>query len=493
VSTTLALLASAAQEDLADRLQSLEEAVALDSAVIGEFYFFISLPIMWLIHVGFLMYEGGASRRKNVMATAFKNFLTIAVVTPTFYYVGWWIYGCFQTGGLSGAGGPENNEALAGFCGHTYPWSELSGPRLDDHITAVFLLAFIIFSWVTGSIMSGAVLERIRLSAYLILTATLGSVVWIMAAAWGWSTGWLATNYGYHDAAASGIVHAVAGFFALGVLVNLGPRIGKYDSEGRARIFKGHSLWHTMVGLMLIYTGFYGFYMACIAITSTTFPGFYAIYGTPTTLGTFATTLTFGLAGGFIGGYFASRGDPYWTMGGGIAGAITVSAGADIFHPSLTWLFAIFGAMTAVWAGNWMERRARIDDAVGAWAIHGWCGILGVMLIGVFVGGYPTGLNGVPTSFGGQLMGAMVIIPLSFLTGWAVSYALKKFNLLRVPPEVELEGLDFAEFAQDFYPQFEAGPETIVLPSGDEVDADRILLEDWQRTNGRGPTRVPVR
>jgi ammonia channel protein AmtB len=482
----LSLIASTAQD-----ISELEERVTLDSLILGEFYFFISLPIMWLIHVGFLMYEGGVSRRKNVMATVFKNFLTIAVVTPTFYYLGWWIYGCFQTGGLSGADGPENNEVLAGFCGNTYPWSAFSGPRLDDHITLVFLLAFIIFSWVTGSIMSGAVIERIRLSAYLLLTALLGSVVWIMAAAWGWSTGWLTQNYGYHDAAAAGIVHAVAGFFALGVVINLGPRIGRYDARGRARAFRPHNLWSTMVGLMLIYTGFYGFYMACIAISSNAFPGYFAIYGTPTTLGTFAAVLTFGFAGGFIGGYFGSKGDPYWTMAGGIAGAVTVSAGADIYHPTLAWLFAIFGAYTAVYAGNWLERRARVDDAVGAWSIHGYCGILSILLLGVFVGGYPTGIDSVPTSFGGQLMGAMVIIPMSYLSGWAASLALKKFNLLRVPPEVELEGLDFAEFEQDFYPQFEAGPETIVQPDGEEVEADRVLLEDWARTNGhRAPTRA---
>lgn len=463
--------------------QGLEEQIGLDSAILTEFYFFVSLPLMWLIHVGFLLYEGGASRRKNVMATAFKNFLTIAIVTPVFYYLGWWVYACFQRGGLAGSDGPSNFE---GFCGSTYPWSAFSGGRLDDHITAVFLIAFIIFSWVTGSIMSGAVIERIRLSAYLLLTAFLGCVVWVMAASWGWSTGWLATDFGYHDAAAAGIVHAVAGFFAIGVIVNLGPRIGKYDPQGRTRQFRPHSLWMTMPGLMLIYTGFYGFYMACIAISSTTFPGYFAIFGTPTTLGTFALTLTFGFAGGFIGGYFGSKGDPYWTMAGAIAGGVSVSAGADIYHPSFSFLVGMAGAFTAVYAAAWLEKKARIDDAVGAWSIHGYCGIFSVLVLGIFVGGYPTGLDNVPTSFGGQLMGVMVIIPMSYLSGWGLSYILKKLNLLRVPPEVELEGLDFAEFQQDYYPQFEKAPETIIEADGDEVDATGVLLEDWARTNGAG-------
>ena len=163
------------------------------------------------------------------------------------------------------------------------------GPNLQDHVSAVFFLAFLLFSWTTGSIMSGAVIERIRLSAYLLLTVLLGSAVWIMDAAWGWSAGgWLVTNYGFHDAIASGVVHGVAGAFALGVLLNLGPRIGKYDIAGRARTFRGHNTHMTLMGLMLIFTGFYGFYAACLVIQSTTFPGWLNIYLSPTTLGAIA-------------------------------------------------------------------------------------------------------------------------------------------------------------------------------------------------------------
>src|SRR3990172_9310833 len=166
-------------QDLQDQLDAIKSAQALDSVVLGEFYYFFTVAILWLAHVGFMAYEGGASRRKNVMATALKNILTIAVVTPTFYYFGWYIYGCFQPGGPSGHDGPEalNEIGIQGFCGQTAPWSDQLGPNLGDHLSAVFFLAFLLFSWTTGSIMSGAVLERIRLSAYLILTSLLGSAV----------------------------------------------------------------------------------------------------------------------------------------------------------------------------------------------------------------------------------------------------------------------------------------------------------------------------
>src|SRR5919206_1897012 len=199
----------------AQATEELEGALKLDSQVLSEQFYFFTVVVMWLIHVGFMAYEAGAARRKNIMSTAIKNILTIAVVTPTFYYFGWYIYGCFEHGGpAEGHMGPSE---LKGFCGATAPWADQMGPNLTDHISAVFFLAFLLFSWTTGSIMSGALIERVRLSAYLILTVLLGSAVWIMDAAWGWSAGgWLVTNYGFHDSIASAVVHRGAGAFTPG-------------------------------------------------------------------------------------------------------------------------------------------------------------------------------------------------------------------------------------------------------------------------------------
>jgi len=469
--------------------EDVNARVDLDTLILTEQFYFWTVVIMWLIHVGFMAYEGGASRRKNLMSTAMKNILTIAVVTPTFYYFGWYIYGCFQEGWPKS--GHDSPDAFPGFCGLTSPWSEAMGPNLQDHVSAVFFLAFLLFSWTTGSIMSGALIERVRLSAYLILTALLGSVVWILDAAWGWSSGgWLTTRFGFHDSIASLVVHGVAGAFALGVLLNLGPRIGKYTTGGLARSFRGHNTHLTLMGLMLIFTGFYGFYAACLVIQSTVFPGWLNIYGSPTTLGAIAFVITIGFAGGFTGGWFASKGDPFWTLSGGLAGVISVSAGADVYHPSLAYLLSISGGMVAVWSGTYIEKKLRVDDAVGAVAVHGVCGFYGVLLVGIFAGGYPTGINNVETSFGGQLMGMMAFLPLAFIPGYVVSWILKKFNLLRVPAEVELEGLDLAEFGQDFYPEFERVPEIIIEPDGREVESAPVLLDAYWQANGRPATPV---
>jgi ammonium transporter, Amt family len=457
------------------QVEALEETQTLDSAILGEQFYFWTVVVMWLIHVGFMTYEAGTVRRKNVMATAMKNILTIAVVTPTFYYFGWWIYNCNQNG--FPPIGPNSSDFTSAVCQGGIPWSDTFGPNLTNNINLVFFLAFLLFSWTTASIMSGATLERIRLSAYLVLAALLGSVVWILDAAWGWSGGgWMTLRFGYHDSIASGVVHGVAGAFALGVVFNLGPRIGKYTREGLARAFRPHNLHMSIMGLMLIFTGFYAFYAACLVIASTAFPGWANIYLSPTTLGSIAMIITFGFAGGFTGGYFASYGDPFWTVSGGLAGVIGVSAGADVYAPTLGYLLAMVTAVLTVWAGAWLEKKMRVDDVVGAVAVHGVAGFLGVFWVGVFAAGYPTGLNNVDSSIGGQLLGIATFLPLGFLTGWVAAFVLKKLNLLRVPPEVELEGLDVAEYAADLYlPESARAGEMVLEPDGRAVESDGVL------------------
>jgi ammonia channel protein AmtB len=461
------------------QVKSLEEAGSAagqtqDSLIIGEQFYFFTVVLMWLIHVGFMSYEAGAVRRKNVLATAMKNILTIAVVTPTFYYIGWWIYNCNQPGLPIG---PNSSDFTSVACQGGIPWSDAFGPNLTNNINLIFFLAFLLFSWTTASIMSGACLERIRLSAYLFLASILGSVVWILDAAWGWSAGgWMTLRFGFHDSIASGVVHGVAGAFTLGVLFNLGPRIGKYTREGLARQFRPQNLHLTLMGLMLIFTGFYGFYAACLVIASTTFPGWANIYLSPTTLGSIAMVITFGFAGGFTGGYFASRGDPFWTVSGGLAGVIGVSAGADVYAPTLAYLLSIVTASLTVYVGTWIEKKMRVDDVVGAVAVHGFAGFLGVLWVGVFAAGYPTGLNNVESSIGGQVLGIATFLPLGFLSGWVASYALKRFNLLRIPPELELEGLDVAEYDEDLYfPEVSSPGEMIFEPDGQLVPAESVL------------------
>jgi len=463
------------------------EAQQFLATFVTETYYYWASVFMLIIHVGFLAYEGGAARTKNVLATMTKSLLTLSVVGLSFFFFGWWVYAGFSLWPRFGLGsllgpwttelpanlGTLDGERLLDFVQTTYPWSQAVGPNVSDHITGVFLFAFTLFAMTTASIMSGAVIERIRLGAYLILASILGGFCWVVAASWGWNTwGWLNT-LGYHDFGCSAVIHGVSGFFALGVLLNLGPRIGRYDEQGKPRTIPPHNLPLTMVGLMIIFVGFYAFLAACVmfapgATTETT------IYGSPMTLASIGVNTTLALCAGLIGTYIGSKGNPFFTISGGLAGIVSVGAGLDLYAPPLVILIAFIGAMTMPWVAMCIEKIG-IDDAVGAFAVHGYCGLFGAMAVGVMATGYP--VQDYPaTNFGAQLLGAFLCtVVLGLIPGFGVSWVLKKLNLLRVPREEEIEGLDLGDFGIRGYPEYS------LVPYEAETDSSQVSLNSVDR------------
>lgn len=425
-------------ESLSALVQSQQAVLDMHQSMNMEVFYWWCTALMLMIHAGFLAYEMGASRGKNALAAGIKNILALAMIIPVFYLVGWWIYLSFTTGLIP----TSVSEAL--------PWSTSMGPKLDEMGTGIFWAAFALFGATTGSILSGAVIERIRVSAFLILTVLVGGVVWILGASWGWHPeGWLLTEWGYHDVGASGVVHAIAGFFTLGVLINLGPRKGKFI-KGIAQTIAPHSLPMTLIGLMMIIFGFFGFLGGCI-IFNTGETGWTTIYNTPTNLSAFAFNTLMGFSGGIIGCYFATR-DPFWTMSGGLVGIISVAAGLDIYDPALAFIVASVTGVGAVKFAQLLERYG-IDDAVGAVAVHGFSGIAALLFVGIFSNGTPN-TEGLPAiTFAGQLVAALVMIALGFIPGYSVSLLLKKLNTLRVPESVEDLGIDEVELLAKPYPE----------------------------------------
>ena len=428
------------------------------TTVFTEFYYWLTVALMFLIHVGFCMYEVGASRNKNKMHTLMKNTMLIPLVTITFYLFGWWIYWAFPNGipGLTG-------EYPADFANANLPWSETMATNMQDRITGVFWAAFLLFSWTAASIVSGSVIERIRSGAFWICAVLIGSVTWIIDAAWGWHPdGWMVTELGYHDAYASGVIHAIAGGAALGVLIVLGPRIGKFKADGSPRNILPNNPWLVTVGLFLIYTGFWGFYVACnVPIIDSDYIGstaeggtvFYTattIYLTPTTLSAITFNFLMSLSGGLMVGYLVSRGDAFWTYSGGLAGIITASAGNDLYHPIESLFVAGIGTWCAYKLHYWVERKFKVDDAVGAVAVHGYAGFIGLVIAGFVLWGHPAtaGYHEEVASITpwGQFAGAMIMFwGLGFLPMWILAKILNAFGMLRVPYDVELAGLDFAQ------------------------------------------------
>ncbi|WP_289034561.1 ammonium transporter [uncultured Roseibium sp.] len=424
--------------ELVTRLDGLEKSLGMATTINSEVFYWWCTALMLAIHAGFLAYEMGASRAKNALASGMKNLIAFAFLVPSFYYVGWWIYLAFPTG-FSIADGSE-----AGL-----PWSTNMGPNLADNASGIFFAAFTLFAATTASIMSGSVIERIRISGFTILAIFLGAVVWILGASWGWHPdGWLTTVWGLHDVGAAGCVHTVAGFFTLGVLINLGPRIGRFTADGKLVNIAGHNMPMSLIGLMLIVMGFFGFLGGCIIYTGDTWT---TIYNTPATLSAFAFNTLMGVSGGMIGAYLVTR-DPFWMMSGALIGVISSASGLDLYYPGFAFLISFFGGCLMPKLNDILVEKFKIDDAVGAVAVHGFGGVWGVLAVGLFASGYPN-VAGPDISLGGQFASAIVFMVLGFVPGYALSYVLKVFGLLRVSEAAEIAGLDKVEVPASAYPE----------------------------------------
>ena len=463
-----------------------------------EFYYWVTVVMMFLIHVGFATYEVGVGRRKNLQHILVKNVMLIPVVTVTFFFFGWWIYFAFINGPLINAGMGIPSETSDPF----YAWSPLMGPNMADRITGVFWAAFLLFSWTAASIVSGAIMERTRTGAFLLIAVLVGSVTWIIDAAWGWSpNGWMVQLLGYHDAYASGVIHAIAGGAALAALIVVGPRIGRFGPNGEPRAIPAHNVWMACLGLLIIYTGFWGFYAACnipvLNVGTDGEPFFSAtnIYLMPTTLSAITFNFLMSLSGGLMVGFLLSKGQPYWTLSCGLTGIIAASAGNDYYHPIQAMIVGGLGAIVAFKGHYYVERRFKIDDGVGAVAVHGYSGFFGVVVAGFLLWGYPAAapLAGSAAPFFGvtpdgfpavnpigNIIGAVIMFAvLGFAPTYVVARILKAAGLIRVPAEAELAGLD-TNTLDSSYPYF----------SRTYTDFELIEKQEAQSLFGRpsGPT-----
>lgn len=451
---------------LTAEVAAIKSAAQVTNTMFAEMYYYVTIPLMVLIHAGFLLYEMGATRVKNVLSSGMKNLLAFAFTIAAWYLFGWWFYWALPTWPLDFSAGAGYMEISGLEYANAISWAwgdsaQYMGPNMADNASGVFWGAFALFAATTASICSGALIERIQTVGFVICAIVLGTAAWGIAAAWGWhADGWLVTKFGYHDFGAAGLVHAVAGFFALGVLMNLGPRVGKFNADGSANHLAGHNMPLTVTGLMLIIVGFFGFLMACIIL-----PGegwsWYAdkgttIYGTPMTLSALAFNIPLAAAGGIIGSWVITR-DPFWMMSGCLAGIISVASGLDVYFGSTVIAVSLVAGMILKPCADWLEGLG-IDDAVGAVTVHGTIGLFGLLVLGILGSGVP-GLGAfapedtVAISFFGQLVGAVVMFLLGFVPGYVVSWIVDKAGMLRIPDAVQEKGLDSVKVPAQAYPE----------------------------------------
>ena len=231
----------------------------------------------------------------------------------------------------------------------------------------------------------------------------------------------------------------------------LGPRIGKFAPDGTPRNIHPRNPWLVTIGLFLIYTGFWGFYVACnvpmwdIQAGDGVFYSATNIYLGPTTLSAITFNFLMSLSGGLLMGYIVSKGDAFWTYSSGLAGIIAASAGNDLYHPIQAMIIAALGVVFMYKVHYWVERTFKVDDAVGAVAVHGYAGFFGVVVAGFVLWGYPSSPTDGYAAINpvGQFLGAVIMFGvLGFLPGWIMAKILNSCGLLRIPHQVELMGLD---------------------------------------------------
>jgi ammonium transporter, Amt family len=378
------------------------------------------------MQAGFAILEAGLNSAKNTVNIMFKNMMDLSVGMLLFFFVGYSLMYGADIGGLGvlGWGG-------FGIAAEIDP-AEVGPGVLHPQVDWLFQA---VFAATAATIVSGAVAGRIKLSAYLLYSIAITAFVYPVSGFWKWGGGWL-DQLGFYDFAGSLVVHAVGGFAALAGVIVLGPRIGRFGEDGSSHPIQGHSLTSSTLGVFILWVGWYGFNCGSqLAFAGSANTNAVMLIATNTTLAAAAGAIVaLGIAWRLV-----SNGKPDLIMclNGVLAGLVGITANCDsVTNMEAIIIGGIAGLLVVL--GNMLLVRLRIDDAVGAWPVHGLCGIWGGIAAGIF-GGHP---------LIAQVVGSVAISAWAFVSMLILFSVLKATGLLRVSAEEELEGLDIAEHGE---------------------------------------------
>jgi len=400
-----------------------ELAFALDNVVL-----FLAAVLVIFMQPGFAMVEAGFNAGKNTVNILFKNLMDLCIGCLLYYAVG---YGLMYPGdaatspyfGFAGLGVAEGADRVTAAPG-----------ALDPQVDFLFQVAF---AATAATIVSGAVAGRLKFSAYLVYSAVLTGLIYPISGYWKWGGGWL-DAMGFADFAGSLVVHAVGGFAGLAGAIVLGPRIGRYTAEGKSVPMPGHNLAIATLGVFILWVGWFGFN-----------PGSQlAFAGTGNTMATMliaVNTMLAAAAGGFaamvLSWIMFKKPDLSMALNGVLAGLVGITANCDqVTNPAAIIIGAIAGVLVVI--GIVALDKLRIDDPVGAFPVHGLCGVWG---------GIATGLFGSSAEIVPQVVGSVVIPVWAFVTMLILFLGLKAIGMLRVPPDEEITGLDMVEHGMGAY------------------------------------------
>lgn len=399
-----------------------ENAFAIDNM----FLFFCAVLVLFM-QAGFSMLEAGFNATKNTVNILFKNIMDLGLGVLLFYLIGYGIMYPGDFNGYLGFAGIGVSESGTG----TAPGA------LDPQVDWLFQVAF---AATAATIVSGAVAGRMKFVAYLIYTVILTGLIYPISGAWKWGGGFL-DAMGFYDFAGSLVVHAVGGFAGLAGAIVLGPRIGRFKKDGTANAMPGSNLAISTLGVFILWIGWYGFNPGSQLLISGS-ANVHAVM-------LIAANTTLSAAAGVVAAMifaWVMFGKPDLTMAlnGALAGLVGITANCDSVTNSEAVIIGIVSGILVV-AGIMILDKAKIDDPVGAWPVHGLCGIWGGLATGIF-GGHP---------MNAQIIGSIVIPIWAFVTMYIVFTVLKSSDLLRVSEEEELKGLDLTEHEMESYGGFE--------------------------------------
>lgn len=400
-------------------ISSNELAYAIDNM-----FLLIFAVLVLFMQAGFAMVEAGFNSAKNAVNIMFKNIIDLAAGVLLFWFIGYSImYGSnvIIPGWL----------AFSGF-GISSVAPEALGGNLNPQVDWLFQVAF---AATAATIVSGAVAGRMKFSGYLIYSIFITAFIYPISGYWKWGGGWL-DAMGFYDFAGSVVVHSVGGFAALAAIIVLGPRIGRFSEKGK-NPFPPHSMALATLGVFILWVGWYGFNPGSqLAFSGAFNTDITMLVAVNTTLAAGAGTVL-AMAGGWIK---QGKPDLSFTLNGALAGLVGITANPDL----VTNVEAIIiGAVAGILVVLGMEllERLKLDDTVGAWPVHGLCGIWGGLAVGIFGG----------VAMGPQIIGSVVIPLWAFFTSLVLFSVIKAIGLLRVSPEDEQAGLDLSEHGMGAY------------------------------------------
>ena len=418
------------EETPAEEAPTEEEAPAEDLGVgyaLDNTFLFIAAVLVFLMQAGFALVETGLNASKNAVNIMFKNVMDISVGVLLFFFIG---FGLMYPTSYTGAeASPYFGFGGVGLTNYEAAPDRTFSPECDWLFQAVFAAT-------AATIVSGAVAGRMKVAGYLIYSAILTGLIYPISGYWKWGGGFL-NEWGFMDFAGSAVVHGVGGFAGLAGAIVLGPRLGRFV-DGKSVPMPGHNISLASIGVFILWFGWYGFN-----------PGSQlAFQGTSdidAALHCAVTTTLAAAAGGFVAAMISwiMYGKPDLTMGlnGVLGGLVGITACCDCMtNEYAVAVGGIAGALVIF--GIWLLDTLKIDDPVGAWPVHGLCGIWGCIAIGIFPNGY---LEAEETTFMIQLSSALIICAWAFVTMLILFIILKAVGLLRVSPEEEQTGLDISE------------------------------------------------